>query len=59
MSVNLYIGLSKKQIEKLLAGEQVGKRPYFGVGYNDTIRVFVKMLSDKEEQKEPTTAFDW
>jgi hypothetical protein len=61
MSENLHIGLSREQITKLLMGDEVGKRPYdieasYADGetrYNGTIRIYVKLLSDEEQAKEP------
>lgn len=67
MSETLVIGLSRQQVEKLLKGEEVGKRPYdFQESYNSgetrysgTVRVFVKMLSEEDVKNEPEEAFTW
>lgn len=67
MSEDYHIGLIREQIEKLLAGEKVGKRPYnisdsYNEGmtkYNGTIRIHVKMLTEEEQSKEPDAAFGW
>jgi hypothetical protein len=67
MSENLHIGLSREQINKLLMGDEVGKRPYdietsYADGetrYNDTIRIWVKLLSEEEKAKEPDSAFSF
>jgi hypothetical protein len=67
MSEDYYIGLSREQIEKLLAGEEVGKRPYYeDVKYPDThdkydgtVRIHVRMLTEEEKSKEPDAAFGW
>ncbi len=64
MSEDLYIGLNKKQVQALLKGEQVGKRPYLESdhwegAYNDTKRVHVFMISDAMEEDEPKAAFEW
>ena len=62
MSKNYYVGLSREQIEKLLNGEEVGKRPYDDlfpmIRYQDK-RIFIKMLSEEEKSEEPETAFNW
>ena len=67
MSRDLNIGLSKKQLQKLLNGEEVGKRPYQGSkfipeiehNYVSYLRVRIVMLSDEEEKREPKDAFTW
>jgi hypothetical protein len=66
MSDNLSIGLSREQVEKLLKGETVGKRPYNpkyardkAVVYDGTLRIYVRMLSNSEEIEEPESAFNW
>ncbi len=65
MSDSYHIGLSREQINKLLMGDEVGKRPYDIEGsyedgktrYNDMIRIYVKLLSEEEKAKEPDSAF--
>ena len=67
MSESFHVGLSRKQVEDMLAGETVGKRPYLNdIKYPDTVRkydgtarVYVRMLSEDGEKKEPETAFTW
>ena len=66
MSENFCIGLSRDQIEKLLKGEKVGKRPYDPrvardeeVRYLGNVRVYVRVLSNSEEIEEPDSAFNW
>lgn len=67
MSEDIYIGLSRVQIARMLIGELIGKRPYYKNNkfpktkekYDGTIRVHVFMLSDKERKKEPDSAFEW
>lgn len=66
MSNSYTIGLSRDQVEKLLNGETVGKRPYNPkyardevVVYDGTIRIYVRMLSNSEEIEEPESAFNW
>ncbi len=67
MSESLFIGLSREQVEALLKGERVGKRPYNiseadssgKVRYRSAYQIFVKMLTDNERKKEPDTAFGW
>ena len=65
MSEDYYIGLSREQVEKLLNGEFVGKRPYNNTTatkkplYNGTVRIHVHMLSDIERDEEPNSAFEW
>ena len=67
MSENYHIGLSREQITKLLMGDEIGKRPYdIEASYNDretryngTIRIYVKLLSEEEQAKEPHSAFSF
>lgn len=65
MSEDYYIGLSKEQIEKLLRGWAVGKRPYGNSTatkeplYNGMVRIHIHMLSEIERNEEPDSAFDW
>lgn len=66
MSDDYFIGLSREQIEKLLKGERVGKRPYDPkvardeeVRYLGTVRIHVRMISNSEEVEEPESAFNW
>ena len=70
MSQNLYVGLSKNQLQKLIDGEEVGKRPYV-IGdmhfskhqsptskkYEGNIRLFIRILSDEEAKEEAEGAF--
>lgn len=66
----MYIGLSKKQLEKLIAGEEVGKRPYklgdtcfntreceTSIKYDGDLRLFIRILPEKEERQEHDGAF--
>ena len=66
----MYVGLSKKQLENLIAGEEVGKRPYpidnikfpdskysDVPNYEGDVRIFIRILSAKEEHKEHEGAF--
>lgn len=70
MSNNLYIGLSKKQLQELMDGEMVGKRPYYqgskkfegwkcpsSPKYEGDLRIFIRVLSEREESKENPMAF--
>lgn len=65
MSQSHFIGLSEEQVQSLLAGNEVMKRPYWhDTKFNknrkyqyDNYRIFIKMLSPEEKAKEPKTAF--
>lgn len=70
MSETLYIGLSKKQLEALINGEEVGKRPYYdgdihfadwkepsSPKYRGDLRIFIRVLSEADEKKESEGAF--
>lgn len=67
MSEDFYVGLSREQVLKLLAGEIVGKRPYYKQfrypegkrKYHGTLRIHITMLTEEEEAKEPEGAFSW
>lgn len=71
MSENYEIGLSKDQIDQILKGKTIGKRPYDEIHACSKcdrpidkpryaqIRVFVRMLTDEERAKEPDVAFGW
>ena len=70
MSQNLYIGLSKKQLQELINGNEVGKRPYAAGDthfvdwkcptskkYEGDLRIFITVLSETDEKKENEGAF--
>lgn len=68
MSDDLYIGKSKEQLVKLILGKKIGKRPYWmGMKfrkraenrYDGGIRIYVRLLDDKEVKEEPEGAFNW
>lgn len=68
MSQDYYIGLSRKQVEELLKGGGVGKRPYkdstkfeltSSERYDGTVRIHIRMLPDDKIKQEPESAFGW
>ena len=62
MSTDLHIGLSREQLQKILDGEEIGRRPYYHTHlkfkpyskkrYQGDIRAWIFLLSDEEVENE-------